>query len=104
VDLRRSRYWEEKDSRRRREERRERGNPGEERNAEAMCLVKPCSGRQWKEEHGEERLEASPLLSPSPSRDDIELGFSFPTSRVGDGSPGERCGGVHPLMDNQTVP
>jgi hypothetical protein len=55
------------------------------------------------EEHGEGMLEASPLSSQSPSREESDLGFSFPTSRVADGSPGEGSGSI-PLVDNQTVP
>jgi hypothetical protein len=50
------------------------------------------------EEHGDGMSEALPLPSKSPSREESDLGFSFPTSRVADGSPGERRGRVrvHP--------
>jgi hypothetical protein len=46
------------------------------------------------EEHGEGMSKAS----QSPSREESDLGFSFPTSRVADGSPWERRGRVrvHP--------
>jgi hypothetical protein len=65
---------------------------GEEHGGDALGVAPLRSPVE--EEHGEERLEASPL----PSREESDLGFSFPTSRVADGSPGERSGRarVHP--------
>jgi hypothetical protein len=67
---------------------------GEEHRGDTLCETSLRSPVE--EEHG----EASPLPSPSPSREARRerLGISFPTSRVADRSPRERRGRarVHP--------
>jgi hypothetical protein len=58
------------------------------------------------EEHGDGRLEASPLPSPSTSPEESDWGFPSrpPESRTVLWGNGVEGPGSTPLMDNQTVP